>query len=164
MSENNLDQTKIKEKIYEMFPEAIKESILLSLCLENKTFQKLPEEKTTGNHEVYICCYRGFSTINPSEDGVMILFPGSGIAKHLHPEEEGIDEFYFVIGPNNIHFEGIEYSPTIPNKCPLGKSHGIDPEDTPRAVYYSKTNKFKLDEYKSHISTTMVEKRLKKRK
>lgn len=151
MPNKELTQEEIKTKIYEAFPEAIKQSTLLKMCLEYRTFHKLSEELTTGNHEVYTSCYQGNVWSEATEDGILILFPGSGIIKHKHPTEKGIWEEYHVVDSNNFHFEGNEYDQKVPNVCSLGKSHGVDIEDTPRIIHYSKINEFILEEHRKNI-------------
>lgn len=134
MTNNELNQKEILEKIRSTFQEALN---IMNSYLENKIIEKLPIEMTTGNHEVYKICLQGNAETEPTEDGALFLFPGSGIIKHCHPIEKGITEIYKTIGPNKFHWQGKECDF---NRCNLDEFHGIDIEDTPRAIKYIKTN------------------------
>ena len=133
-----MNELEIKEKITEIFPKEVTEMPFINNVLTDFPIKKLPQEITTGNHEVYkINKYQS----DISELGLLFLFPGSGIKEHLHSKKIGISEIYTAIGPNKITWQGRSYDI---QECNLGKTHGVDIENTPRIIYYNKTNELLL--------------------
>lgn len=137
MQNNKLNQKKILEKIIHTFPDVVGYTDIVNCSLEGKLIDKLPVGMATGNYEVYKICCQGNAETEETENGILFLFPGSGIAPHLHALENGISEIYKTIGYNKFHYEGKEFDFY---ECELGEVHGIDVEDTPRAIQYIKTN------------------------
>lgn len=136
--EVTMNELEIKEKIYKIFPIEILNIPFIQEIINNFTIEKLPIEITTGNHEVYkINNYQS----KISELGLLFLFPGSGIKEHLHPKEKGISEIYTSIGENKITWQEKKYNI---QECKLGKTHGVDIDNTPRIIYYNKTNELLL--------------------
>lgn len=148
MINNELKQENILEDIKKTFSETIATSELVNYCLENRTLEKLPINMTIGNHEVYKICYQGNATSEPTEDGILFLFPGSGIIKHSHPASQGISETYTAIGKYKFHWQKKEY---LSKECQLDNSHGIDIENTPRIIQYIKENKLLKEKTSSLI-------------
>lgn len=136
---------KIKDKIINEFPTDITNLPVIQNYLANYPIQKLPEELTCGNHEVYT-----INTLNTdtNELGILFLFPGSGIQEHSHPKKNGISEIYTIIGQNKITWKG--NSEPI-QECQLDDSHGIEIDNTPRTVYYKKTNELLISKEKSQM-------------